>query len=57
MKRTVWLQETKRMRFDAPHAWYRRDGGAAQLQLGEEHVTGCQGGEEGGQTRGASETA
>ena len=27
MKRTVWLQETKRMRFDAPHPWYRRDGG------------------------------
>ena len=21
MKRTVWLQETKQMRFDAPHPW------------------------------------
>ena len=28
MKRTVWLQETRQMRFDAPHpyySWYRRE--------------------------------
>ena len=39
------------------YSWYRRDGGQRSYSWVKKHVAGCQGGEEGGQARGASQTA